>query len=88
MLWAVRKLRAVVLEWLAWDHPEGLSATRWNGKSDEDILGQGTLRGGNEPSLGRHERGRWLGWGRDLCRVSWEGTREDPDLLQIVNIRI
>lgn len=39
-----------------WDHLEGLSVSRWNGKRDEDIPGQGMLRGGNEPSVGRQER--------------------------------
>lgn len=45
------------------------------------------LRGGNEPSLGRQERESWLGWSRDLCRVSWDGGRVGPSLLQTVNTK-
>lgn len=65
-----------------WDHLEGLSASRWNGKKDEDIAGQGTLRGGNEPSVGRQEREMagleqrsvqgelaWDRWGPAYCRL-------------------
>ena len=68
-------IRTIVLAWLdlgpfwgtCW-HPDG------KGKGMRAFQARGQyvepLGEGNEPSLGRRERGSWLGWGGDVCRVS------------------